>query len=232
MTPNPINPPKWPLKFLRFFVKKEYLEEIEGDMEEIFYDNVERLSIRKARRIYTWEMLKLFRPILLKNLRHNTSLNHYPMFKNYFKTSFRSLMKNPLTSSINVIGLSVAIGICLVVYAFLEFDHSIDQFHKNKNQVYLATFFANRDGAPQQYGLTPRPLGEMLKGDFAQIKNVCRIEDGNVVVKYEDNVFHERVRYTDAAFLEMFTFPLKWGTTSSLSDLNSIILSEEMSIKY
>ncbi len=232
MTPNPISPPKWPLKFLRFFVKKEYLEEIEGDMEEIFSDNVERLCIRTARRIYTWEMLRLFRPILLKNLHPSKSLNHYPMFKNYFKTSFRSLMKSPLTSIINVVGLSVAIGICLVVYAFLEFDYSIDQFHKNKNQVYLATFFANRDGVPQQYGLTPRPLGEMLKSDFAQIKKICRIEDGNVVVKNEDNVFHERVRYTDATFLEMFTFPLKWGSASSLSDLNSIILSEEMSVKY
>jgi len=35
-----ITPPQWPLRFLRFFLKKEYLEEIEGDMEEIFYDNL------------------------------------------------------------------------------------------------------------------------------------------------------------------------------------------------
>ena len=64
------------------------------------------------------------------------------------------------------------------------------------------------------------------------MKKVCRVEDRNVVVKYEDNVFHERVRYTDPEFLEMFTFPLKWGTAASLKDINSIILSEEMSIKY
>jgi putative ABC transport system permease protein len=154
------------------------------------------------------------------------------MFKNYFKTSSRSLMKNPLSSFINVFGLSVAIGICLVVYAFMEYDYSIDQFHKNKNEVYLVTFVADRDGAMQHYGLTPRPLGEMIKEDFTHIKKICRIEDGNVVLKQDDNVFHEQVRYADAEFLEMFTFPLKWGTASSLSDLNSIILSEKMSIKY
>jgi putative ABC transport system permease protein len=33
---NDIRPPQWPLKVLRFFIKKEYLEEIEGDMEELF----------------------------------------------------------------------------------------------------------------------------------------------------------------------------------------------------
>lgn len=64
-----IHPPKWPLRFLRFFVKEEYLEEIEGDMEELFFDNVKQLSPAKAKRIYTWEMLKLLRPILLKNLK-------------------------------------------------------------------------------------------------------------------------------------------------------------------
>lgn len=154
------------------------------------------------------------------------------MFKNYFKVSFRSLKKSPLTSFINVFGLSVAIGITLVVYAFLEYDYSIDQFHKNKNEVYLTTFFADRDGATQQYGLTPRPMADMLKEDFSQIRKVCRIEDHNVVLKQQDNVFYEQVRFADPEFLEMFTFPLKWGTAGSLSDLNSIILSEEMSLKY
>jgi len=53
-----------------------------------------------------------------------------------------------------------------------------------------------------------------------------------VIMKYEDNVFNENIRYTDPEFLEMFTFPLKWGASKSLIDLNSIILSEKMSIKY
>lgn len=229
---NNINPPQWPLKFLRFFLRKEYLEEIEGDMEEIFQDNVEQFSLRKAKRIYTWEMLKLLRPTLLKNFEGFQNINQYPMFKNYFKTSLRSLLKNPLSSFINVFGLSFAIGISILVYTFLEYDQSIDQFHKNKNEVYLATFYADRDGSMQRYGTTPRPLAEMLKQDFAQIKKVCRVEDGDVVLKYKDNVFHERIRYADAEFLEMFTFPLKWGAASSLADINSIILSEDMAVKY
>src|SRR5204863_5408691 len=87
-------------------------------------------------------------------------------------------------------------------------------------------------GAMQQFGFTPRPLGEMMRADFANIDKVCRIEDRNVVVKYEDKVFHEKLRFVDPEFLQMFTFPLKWGVAGSLRDLNSIILSEEMAIKY
>lgn len=230
--PTNIHPPKWPLKLLRYFVKKEYLEEIEGDMEEIFRDNVERLSLKQAKRTYTWEIVRLFRPILIKNLEGLQHLNQYGMFKNYFKISFRGLMKNPLNSFINIFGLSAAIGICIFAYAFARWTYSTDQFHEHKHSVYLVTFFADRDGTLQQHGNTPRPLGEMLRDSFAQIKKVCRVEDRNVVMKYEDKLFHERVRLTDPDFLEMLTFPLKWGTSGSLTDVNSIVLSEEMSIKY
>ena len=143
------NPPKWPVKFLRFFLNKEYLEEIEGDMEEIFRENVELLSLKKARRIYTIEMLKLLRPILLKNFRNMPVLNQFPMFRNYYKTSFRSLMKNPMSSFINIFGLSMAIGICVMLYGFAQWVNGIDQFHEHKNEVFLITSVGNRDGMQQ-----------------------------------------------------------------------------------
>lgn len=230
--PKDITPPRLPLQLLRFFVKEDYLEEIEGDMEEIFHEQAAQLSLKKARRMYTWEMIKLLRPILLKQVNNVPMLQQFTLFKNYSKVSMRNLVKNPLNSFINIFGLSFAIGISILVYAFLAYDKSIDQFHENKQHVFLATFFADRDGTLQQYGTTPRPLGEMLKQDFGQIKKVCRLEDGNAVIKYEDHVFIERIRYVDPSFLEMFTFPLKWGVAKSLADPNSIILSEEMSVKY
>ncbi len=172
---------------------------------------------------------------LINNTKKSESDSNYKstaMFKNYIKISIRGLMKNPLNSLINIVGLAAAIGICLFVYTFARWTYSTDQFHAHKNEVHLVTFFADRDGTAQQYGKTPRPLGEMLRKDFTHIKKVCHVEDRNVVVKYGENVFHEYVRYTDPEFLEMFTFPLKWGTSKSLADVNSIILSEEMSVKY
>jgi putative ABC transport system permease protein len=227
-----ITPPKWPLNFLRLFLKKKYLEEIEGDLEEIFYENLESLSPAKARRLYTLEIIKLLRPVLMRNLNVLEKINHYAMFKNYFKVSIRGLMKNPINTFINVFGLSAAIGICIFAFGFARWTFRVDQFHEHKNEVHLVTFFADRDGKSQEYGKTPRPLGEMLREDFTHIKKVCRVEDRSVVMKFDNNVYHERVRFTDPEFLEMFTFPLKWGVESSLKDKNSIILSEPMAEKY
>ena len=229
---NSTTPPRWPHRLLRYFVKEEYAEEIEGDMEEIFYQNIERYSVRKAKRIYAWETIKLFRPALIKNLKAFQYLNQVNMFGNYFKTSSRSLMKNPMSSFINLFGLSMAVGICVLWFGFASWVNDTDQFHEHKKEVYLVTFFAGHEGKEQQFGTTPTPLGEMLKQDYPQIKRVCRVNDASVVVKHEDNVFHERVRYVDPEFLQLFTFPLKWGSASSLKDINSIVLSEKMAIKY
>lgn len=231
-TLSPVHPPQWPLKFLRLILKEEYLEEIEGDMEELYSDYVERFSPSKARRLYTLEIVKLIRPNLLKNFASFRRGSPLPMFQNYVKVSTRGLIRQPLNSFINVFGLAAAISICVFAYAFARWTFNRDQFHQNKDVVFLVTSFADREGYLQQYGTTPRPLGEQLKQDFSQIRNICRIEDRPVIVKAGDNLFHERVRFTDPSFLQVFTFPLKWGVSSGLKDLNSIILSEPMSEKY
>ncbi len=232
MRPQSIHPPQWPLKLLRLFLKKEYLEEIEGDMEEIFYDNAGQMSPARARRIYAVEMLKLLRPVLVRNLSFLRKINQLDMFRNYFKVSIRGLMKYPVNSFINIIGLSISVGLCVFSYAFARWTFSTDQFHEHKNEVFLVTYTATRDGKQQMFGQTPRPIGEMMKEDFPQISKVTRVDDRSVVVKYQDQVFHERMRFTDPEFLEMFTFPLKSGTISSLNDMNSIILSEQAAQKY
>lgn len=227
---NKINIPKIPHAFFKWYCKKDLYEELHGDLEEFYYERIGEMGLKRAKILYLWDVIRCFQPYAWKKTK--TQNSNIIMFKNYFKTSIRSLMKSPMSSFINVFGLAAAIGVCVFTYAFAQWILKIDQFHENKNEVYLTTFFSDRDGTQQQNGKTPRPLGKMLKEDFANIKRVCRVDDRNAVMKYENKVFHERVRYADAEFLDMFTFPLKWGVSSTLSDLNSIILSEEMSVKY
>ncbi|MEQ9424872.1 MAG: FtsX-like permease family protein [Cyclobacteriaceae bacterium] len=218
-------------RLFEWFCKPSLFEELQGDMEEAFEENTSQFGLTTARNIYRKEVIKMIRPSVIRGIVPKR-FNHSILFKNYFKTSYRSMIKNPMTSFINVFGLAVALGICLVVYAFFEYDKSIDQFHENKNSVYLATFFVDRDGTEQQFGISPTPLGEMLKADFPQVTKSCRIEDRNVVMKYDDKVFHEEVRFVDPTFLEMFTFPLETGVKGSINEVNNIILSNEMAIKY
>ena len=223
--------PNIPHRFFKWYCRADMYEELHGDLEELFQHRLVEMGPRKARCYYLWDVLRCCQPYAWKETNFQLMLSTM-LLKNYFKTSFRNLVKNPLTSFINIFGLAMAIGICLMVYSFFEFDASIDQFHENKEEVYLLTSFGDREGGIKQYGRTPRPLGNQLRTDFPQLKNVCQVEDRSAVLKYKNKVFQERIRFTNPSFLEMFTFPLKWGLASSLGDLNSIILSEKMAIKY
>ena len=87
-------PPRWPLKVLRFFIKKEYHEEIEGDMEEEFRYHLQYHSHRRSRWIYAMETLKLLRPAVMKNVGGDHQLNHVGMLRNYIKVAARNVIKN------------------------------------------------------------------------------------------------------------------------------------------
>ncbi len=154
------------------------------------------------------------------------------LFKNYYKTSLRSMMRNPLSSFINVVGLAAAIGICIFTYSFAQWTYRTDQFHEHKNEVFLTTFFANREGKIQQNGRSPVPLAKRLQEDFPQIDDVCRVQNTHAVVKYNDHIFHERITFADPSYLSLFTFPLRSGAKASLEDKNSVILSDRLAKKY
>jgi len=160
------------------------------------------------------------------------SLLRLAIMKSYFKVVLRSLLKNPLHSFINIFGLSTALGIAIFVFAYSNWVFRTDQFHENKDRVYLSTYYADRNGEEKQFGKSPQALAEQLKEDFPQINMVCRVEDRGAIVKRDGDVFRERIRLVDPSFLKMLTFPLSAGVASSLSDINSIILSHEMALKY
>ena len=61
------------------------------------------------------------------------------MFRNYFKTAFRSLMRNKLYSAINIIGLTAGLTACLLIGVFIAQELSYDKFHKNANRIVRTT---------------------------------------------------------------------------------------------
>ncbi len=154
------------------------------------------------------------------------------MVKNYIKTALRNLLKNKLTSFINIFGLALAIGCSLVVYVFINFEFTMNSFHENKDNIYLVTNVVERDGNSQEWGDSPSPIGAMLKQDFSQIDKVVRFDGRGGVMRYNDKVFQEFVRYADDDFFNMFTFKLKWGSADAHKEPSKVIISERISDKY
>src|SRR5689334_11072863 len=101
-----LEPPKWPLLFLRWFCRKDYLEEIEGDLIEVFRLQ-HKQSPAKAKWQFIWNVIRHFRPSFIKPVRLTLHYNTLAMIRNYFKTAFRNLLRHKSYTFINAAGLSV-----------------------------------------------------------------------------------------------------------------------------
>jgi len=58
--------PKFWFRLLQWFCREELFEELQGDLEEAFEENIESVGLQRARRIYRLEVLKLFRFSVIK----------------------------------------------------------------------------------------------------------------------------------------------------------------------
>jgi putative ABC transport system permease protein len=153
------------------------------------------------------------------------------MIKNYFKLGFRNLLKNRLSSSINILGLALAVGCSLVVFEFFDWSMHMDSFHHKINNLFVVERISEKNGNQQLWGNSPSPMGPMLKNDFPQIKNIARVNYTGVIIKQGDNVFNERVTFVDDAFYKMLDFPVKWGNKQQFTEPDGIVLTEVMSEK-
>ena len=153
------------------------------------------------------------------------------MLRNYLKIAWRNILKNRLSAFINIAGLGLAVGCCLVVFVFLDWYVNQDGFHSKINKIYVIERIEAKDGNQQFWGNSPAPMAQMLKSDFPQIKNTARLNDLESVIKEGDHVFRQKVSFVDDSFYDMFDFPIKWGNKQTFTEQNSIVLTEELSEK-
>ncbi len=154
------------------------------------------------------------------------------MLKSFLKVAYRGLLKSKLSSFINIFGLSLAVGCTIVIFLIIDFMYSLDSFHENADSLFLVENVIEISGTVEIWGNSPLPLGPALEADFPQVIRAVRVADAAGAMRYGDLVFNESIRFVDPAFLEMFTFPLKYGDKSALSDNSALILSEDLALKY
>ena len=99
------------------------------------------------------------------------------MIKNYFKTAFRSLVRNKSYTIINIAGLAVGIAVCMMIFIIIQFQTSFDSFHSKKDRIYrVLTEHHHADAGTVSYEKSiPFPMPEGLKTAFPQLEQVAPI---------------------------------------------------------
>ncbi|MEL6657504.1 MAG: ABC transporter permease [Bacteroidota bacterium] len=154
------------------------------------------------------------------------------MLKNYFKLAYRSLLKNKLVASINILGLSVAVAAAITTFLYLQNEWSRDHFHENGERIFMLEYAVDYNEETQIVGNVPMPLGQALANDFPQVEQFARIDNWSSSVYVEDQVFYESVSFVDPSFFDLFSFPLDKGTPQVLNTPDAVIISTKLAEKY
>ncbi|MFM7854492.1 MAG: permease prefix domain 2-containing transporter, partial [Flammeovirgaceae bacterium] len=101
MKNNSNHPPKFFLKFFRWYCHPKLKDSIEGDLMELYQERRAENGKLKADLKFVRDVLLLFRPSIIRPMEGYQNLNNYGMIKNYFKISLRQLIKNKTFTLIN-----------------------------------------------------------------------------------------------------------------------------------
>ncbi len=151
------------------------------------------------------------------------------MLKNYLVITFRNLYKNRIFALINVLGLGLALAVCIVAYFNHMFAIQFDKYNENFEKIYRLNSFRDMQGRDQEYGLVPATLGLEIKKDIPGIEKSANLFRSWSPVKVDHDIFTRSISYVDPEFLDIFTFNFMSGTKSMIEDKGNVFISQELS---
>ncbi|MBL7851700.1 MAG: ABC transporter permease [Cyclobacteriaceae bacterium] len=154
------------------------------------------------------------------------------MFSNYLLIGLRNAARNGLTSVINVGGLAIGVAGAITIFIFADQWFHVDDFHEHRDRIYEITNVVKREGQPVEMSDTPFPLGPMLQAEASGVEKMTRIEVSSGALRFGENVFQERIWFTDPAFFEIFTFSHVGVPSDALSQPGSIVITRPIAEKY
>ena len=228
-----VNPPKRALQFLRWFCREDYLEEIEGDLIEIFERESED-STRRAGRHFTWQVVRYFRPAFIKSFKPYRMINP-GIIRHNLKITWRGFSRNKTAFAINLIGLSTGLAAALLIYLWVTDEMRVDKFHAQDKQLYQVMHNLNLAQGTITNDFTPVPLAADLLDEMPEVEQAVTVNDffnwpgqeGLFIVG--DKRISAEGRIAGPEFFRVFSYPLLQGDQDQvLTEKNKVVLSESL----
>ena len=237
-------PPTFARKILRWFVNAEFVEEIEGDLDELFHERLATQSVISANLHYIRDVIYAIRPYQPK--RKSSLVGHEIFNWIFLKLALRNLAKRKGYCVINILGLTAGLVSFFLIVEYVAFERSYDSFHESADEIYRVAFdWGETDYKGNNssiYASSVPAMGPALKEGIPEIKDFTRFVPvltvkpycvftyyENNKVKYAGNADHGF--YADSSFLKIFSFPILQGSSNPLSQSRSIAITKSFAQK-
>jgi len=161
------------------------------------------------------------------------------MLTNYLKFAFRSLLKNPLFTALNVFGLALGLAVSLLLFLHVQHELSFDTFHKRAGDIHrvmLNTFWNPEN--PEKLANAPNVVGPAAKDNIPAVEQYARLMKHGFgvsafVTAGENKLVEEDLYWADPSLVDIFDIPQVAGDLkAALTQPNAVALSRSAAIRY
>ena len=168
------------------------------------------------------------------------------MLKNHLKLAFRNLSRHKLNTTINILGLTLGVLSCLVIYLFVSYEFSFEKGRPDADRIYrVVRIFTNPKGEEGPgSGMTP-PLAADLRRETTGFSTVTGfyVDDSRVDVpnagkpvtsfsELRPGELHH-IAFAEPAFMDLF--PYQWlagNPSTALKAPFSVVLTKSEAQRY
>ncbi len=167
------------------------------------------------------------------------------MFKNYFKIAWRNIARNKVYSFINILGLSLGICACIVIFLITNFEFSFDKFHPDKDRIYRIVGEAQNTSGEKQFlnNIIPDVAGfqnqipgfEAAAAFHSYSVSITIPNDSNQPKKFDNKIegsYSSTAILTWPSYFSIFSYQWLEGKPQSLDEPYKVVLTEGRAKKY
>ncbi len=160
------------------------------------------------------------------------------------KIAFRNLRRNGVSSVINVLGLSLGITSCLVIFLITRHELSFDTFHPDKERIYRLVSERERQGQITRRTGMLDPMVGPVRQEITGLETVSvlynysakvRITEGNNEKLFEApryRVDQAGIVVTDPWYFDIFHYDWLAGNQALLNEPFMVVLTGTQARKY
>ncbi|WP_020533937.1 ABC transporter permease [Flexithrix dorotheae] len=169
------------------------------------------------------------------------------MFRYFFRSAIRNLVKNKATSIINCLGLSLGIACCLIIFLVIKNESNFDKFHSDSERIYRITRVTtnvNQSPEPEYRTGISFPFPNILEKELPQAEKVTALYNrGEILLKSfpeesEPRLFKQNgFTFLEPDFFEVLDFAhpdFRWLSGNpklALAEPNSVIITQSLAEK-
>tara|TARA_Y100000310_G_scaffold345073_1_gene461610 strand:+ start:1546 stop:4167 length:2622 start_codon:yes stop_codon:yes gene_type:complete len=232
-------PPKKLRQLLQWIGGSADLEDILGDLDELFFIEANEKGKRKAQIHYSWQVLRLLFSYALRRRKSHASSqsihhkNSIPMFRNYVKIAVRNFSKHKLFTTLNLIGLALGMTICLLALSMAVAIYQSDEQHALKDRIFqINTSIATQEDS-KNYASTYYAMGDEIKNTYPFVDKVLKMQTSfHPTIQQKGNELELDGYFAGKEFFQFFDFQMISGNpVTALEQPNSMVITQKIAEK-